>query len=182
MSKRLYLAVTIVLLSLISCAQVKRDELKTEDVKVEEIKARAEEISNSFIRGDYQKFVDLTYPKLVELMGGREKMISSVEQQMQQMKAQGIDFASTSVDAPREVVPAGPQLFAIVPYSLKMKTPEGVITQQSYLLAISNRDSLKWTFIDVTDLNEAQLKAVVPGAVGKVAFPKKQPPVFERNP
>jgi hypothetical protein len=182
MSVRFYLSIAILIFSFTSCAQVKRGELKAEDVKVEEIKARAEEASNAFIKGDYQKFVDLTYPKLVELMGGREKMISLTEGQMREMKAQGVEFMSTTVDVPREVVPAGPQVFSIVPYTLKMKTPEGVITQQSYLLAISNSDSIKWTFIDVTGLNDAQLKAVVPGAVGRVTFPAKQPPVFERNP
>jgi hypothetical protein len=161
---------------------VRHGEIKTEGLKVEEIKAKAEESSSSFISGDYQKMVDLTYPKVVELMGGREKMISSVEQQMKEMKAQGVEFTSTSVEVPKEVVAADSQFFAIVPYTLKMKTSEGILTQQSYLLAISNKDSIKWTFIDVTGVDEAQLKTIVPGVIGRLTFPKKQPPVFERKP
>jgi type III secretory pathway component EscV len=182
MSKKIHFAVTVILLSLISCAQVRHEEIKTEALNVEEIKAKAEESSRSFISGDYQKMVDLTYPKLVELMGGRAKMISSVEQQMKEMKAQGVEFTSTDVEVPKEVVSTDSQLFAIVPYTLKMKTAEGIITQQSYLLAISNKDSIKWTFIDVTGIDEAQLKILVPSVIGRLTFPKKQPPVFERNP
>jgi type III secretory pathway component EscV len=182
MSEKIPFVAVIVLLSLISCAQVKQGERKTEGPKVEEIKAKAEETLNSFLVGDHQKYIDLTYPKLVELMGGREKMISSVEQQMKEMKAQGFEPISTSVDVPKEIVQADSQNFAIVPYTLKLKTPQGIVTQQSYMLAISNKDNVKWTFIDVTDLNESQLKAVVPSAVGKLTFPKKQMPVIERNP
>ena len=182
MSKKIYFVVTIILLSLISCAQVKQEEIKTEDPKLKEIKARAEESMNSFASGDYQKVADLTYPKVVEMMGGREKMISSVEQQMKAMKAQGAEFISASVGVPQEVVASDSQLFALVPYTLKLKLPKGVATQQSYLLAISNKDDVKWTFIDVTDFDEPLLKTVVPGVIGKLTFPKKQPPVLERNP
>ena len=179
MHKKICLVVGIILLSSISCAQVKNEVIKPEEIKVEEIKAKAEETTNAFINGDYQKFLDLTYPKLVELMGGRAKMISSVEQQMKEMKAQGVEFTSASFGVPKEIVPAGSQLFAIVPYTLKLKTSGGVLTQQSYLLAISDKDNIKWTFIDVTNLDESKLKMVVPGAIGKITFPKKQPPVIE---
>jgi type III secretory pathway component EscV len=179
MSKKIYVVVTIILLSLIACGQVKQEEIKTEDPKLNEIKTRAEESMNAFVSGDYQKVTDLTYPKVVEMMGGKEKMISAVEQQMKAMKAQGVELNSVSVGVPKEVVEADSQLFAIVPYALKLKTPKGVLNQQSYLLAISNKDNVKWTFIDVTDLDEGQLKTVVPGVIGKLTFPKKQPPVLE---
>lgn len=109
-------------------------------------------------------------------------MISSVEQQVKEMKAQGVEFTSMSVEVPKEVVEADSQPFAIVPYNLKMKTAEATITQQSYLLGISNKDNIKWTFIDVTSVDEAQLKTIVPSVIGRLTFPKKQPPVIERNP
>jgi hypothetical protein len=179
MYKKIHFVVAVILFFLISCSQVKREEIKPEKIDVKEIKARAEETSNAFVSGDHQKVVDLTYPKLMEIMGGRAKMISFVEQQMKELKTQGFEFVSSSVDDPREVVASDSQFFSIVPYTLKMKTPRGVMTQQSYLLAISNKDTIKWSFIDVTGLEESQVKMVVPDALGKVTFPKKQPPVFE---
>jgi hypothetical protein len=182
MDKRICLVVSLILLSSISCTQTRREDVKVEEIKVEEIKARAEESMNAFSSGDYQKMIDLTYPKLVELMGGREKMVSTMEQQMKGMKEQGAEVISTSIGVPQEVVPVESQFFSIVPYTLRIKIPNGVLNQQSYLLAISNKDSIKWTFIDVTQINESQLKMVVPSAVGKVTFPEKQPPVFEENP
>jgi hypothetical protein len=182
MPKKIHFIACLILLSLVSCSKVKQGEVITEGAKVQEVKARAEETLNSFLTGDHQKQIDLTYPKLVELMGGREKMISTVVEQMAGMKAQGFEPISTSVDVPKEIVSGDSQLFAIVPYILKMKTPKGVLTQQSYMLAISDKDSVKWTFIDITSLDETQLKTVVPGVVGKLTFPQKQQPVLEQNP
>ena len=89
MSKTVCLVGSIILLFSISCAKTDRPGLG-----IEEIKARAEESSNACLKGDYQKCVDLTYPKLVELMGGRTKMISVMEQQWKEIKAQGFEFTS----------------------------------------------------------------------------------------
>jgi hypothetical protein len=162
--------------------EMEDEALKAVEIKVEEIKAQAEATNNALLRGDYQKFVDLTYPKLVQQMDGRTRMISSTKQKMEELKAQGVEINFTSFDVPQEVVPIESQLFAIVPYTLKMKSLEGVLTQQSYLLAISDKDSIKWTFIDVTNIDEAKLKLIVPSAIGRLPFAKKQPPVFEKNP
>ncbi len=182
MHKRISLVAGLILLSSISCAQMMREEIKVEEIKVEEIKTRAEESLNAFISGDYQKLADLTYPKLVELMGGKAKMVAVTEGQVKEMKDHGAEIISTSISVPQEVVPIGSQFFAIVPYTLKVKTPEGVLTQQSYLLAISNKDSIKWTFLDVSQINESQLKILLPSVIGKLTLPEKQPPVFEENP
>lgn len=182
MHKKICFIVSLILLFSISCTQTKREEIRVEEIKVEEIKARAEESFNAFRTGDYEKLADLTYPKLVELMGGKAKMVSLTGQQMKAMKDQGIEFISTSIGAPQEVVPIDSQFFVVVPYTLKVKSPEGVLTQQSYLLAISNRDNIKWTFLDVTQINESQLKLLLPNAIGKLKLPEKQQPVFEENP
>jgi hypothetical protein len=182
MHKKICIIVSLILLSSLSCTQAKREEVKAEEIKVEEIRAKAEESLNAFIGGDYQKLADLTYPKLVELMGGKAKMIAVSEQQMKAMKAQGVEIDSVSISVPKEVVPIESQYFAFVPYTLKMKTPKGVLTQQSHMLAISNKDNLNWTFLDVTQVNESQLKTLVPNVVGKLTFPEKQQPVFEQNP
>lgn len=179
MNKKICLVVGLILLSSISCTQTKRAEIKVEDVKIEEVKTKAEESLNAFSGGDYQKLADTSYPKLVELMGGKEKMASLVEQQMKEMNKQGIEIISATVGTPKEVVPIDSQFFVVVPYTLKLKTPKGALTQQSYLLAISNRDSIGWKFIDVTQIDESQLKVLIPNAVGKLTLPEKQPPVLE---
>jgi hypothetical protein len=74
MRKKICLAVSLILLSSISCARVKREEIKAGEINVEEIKAKAEEAQTALASGDYQKLVDLTYPVLVKQMGGRAKM------------------------------------------------------------------------------------------------------------
>jgi hypothetical protein len=38
------------------------------------VKSKVEEINQALIKGEYDKVVDLTLPKLVEKLGGRDKM------------------------------------------------------------------------------------------------------------
>jgi len=52
--------------------------------------AQAQEMSDAFARKDYQRFVDLTYPKVIEMAGGRDKMLSSMTQQIKEMEADGV--------------------------------------------------------------------------------------------
>lgn len=172
MFKPIFLTLWILILSSASNAQT----------DLEELRIKAEETSNAFFTGNLNKFVDLTYPKVVELMGGRAKMISLIENGLREMKAQGFEMSAASFESPKEVVAVGSQLFAIVPYTLKMKAPGGILTQQSYMLGISNSGVTKWTFIDATNVDEAKLKIVLPGAVGRLTLPKKQPPVFQQTP
>ncbi len=51
---------------------------RADDEAKSAVKKKAQEVGESVIKGDYSKVVDLTYPKLVELMGGRDKMIDSM--------------------------------------------------------------------------------------------------------
>lgn len=172
MNKKICLAISILLLSSVSFAQT----------ELERVKARAEENVTALVSGNYPKFVDTTYPKLVEMLGGRAKMISSLEKQMGEMKAQGFEILSADVESPKEVVAVGQQDFVIIPYMLKLKAPGGVFKQQSYMLGISDKGKSQWTLVDVTNIDEAMLKILLPETVGKLTFPKKQPPVFERTP
>ena len=39
------------------------------------VKQKAAEINDALLKEDFGKFADLTHPKVVELMGGRQKMM-----------------------------------------------------------------------------------------------------------
>src|SRR5437879_3280163 len=51
---------------------------------------QAKEVSDALARKDYTRFMDLTYGKVIELLGGREKMIAMMGQQLKEMEAEGV--------------------------------------------------------------------------------------------
>lgn len=148
---------------------------------LEELRLRATENGDAIIRGDFNRVVDLTYPKLVELIGGRERMVSLLEKGRREMKAQGNEYISVSIHQPQELVTIGIRTFAIVPFSLKLKASGGTLVQEAFLIGISGDKGHAWTFIDGTNLDEEKLKALLPDAAGKIRLPEKQAPVFQKN-
>src|SRR5690242_6235956 len=70
------------------------------------VKRKVEELNKATIDGDFAKIADLTHPKVVKLMGGREKMISVLESGIKDMKSKGYAFRSAKVDAPSDLVAA----------------------------------------------------------------------------
>ena len=39
---------------------------------------QAKEMNDAFARKDYERFADLTYPKIVEMAGGRDQMLKAI--------------------------------------------------------------------------------------------------------
>jgi hypothetical protein len=153
---------------------------QSEDLK--EVKALAEESGRAFLAGDFAKLADLTYPKVVQMMGGKANMVSFLEAGQKQMQSEGFEIVSYTVGEPEKVVRAGTKLLVVVPTVLKAKVREGVLTQPSYLLGVSDARRKKWTFIDGSSLDASKLRTVLPEAAGRVALPKKQEPTLERTP
>ena len=151
------------------------------DAQITLIKAKAEETSNALVQGDYGKMADLTHPKLVEQVGGRAKMISMIELGMKEMKAQGIEFKSATVEAPSAVVKEGGHLFSVVPFTLKMSVPGGAMSQKSYLIASSADGGKQWHFVDGSGVDDEKLKLMYGSVPLKLKLPAKVPPVIERT-
>src|SRR4030095_9463620 len=91
----------------------------------EAIKRQAQELSDAMIKGDYNKAADLTYPKLVELMGGRAQLISQTEKAFKDMEAQQVKLVSNVVGEPHDIVEVKNEVYAIVPAAMRMKVPNG---------------------------------------------------------
>ena len=95
------------------------------------IKGKVEEINNALLKEDFGMVVDLTHPKLVALMGGRQKMISVMEAGTKEMKSKGFEFHSAKVEDPSEPVKSGSDLFVVVPFELEMKVPGGKLRAEN---------------------------------------------------
>lgn len=146
------------------------------------IKAAAEISSRAFMSGDLAKLLDLTHPKLIELGGGREKMLAAIEEQLTEMRDEGIKIVSHTVGEPEPSVRAGSKLVAIVPVELRMESSEDIIGQKSFWLAVSEDEGKTWKFLSGGSLSEDILKLLLPEAVGKIKLPAKALPSMKRKP
>jgi hypothetical protein len=143
------------------------------------VRQKAIEISQALVAGDFATVVQLTYPKVVEMTGGSDKMIALLQTGMQKMKGNGVEITSVKVGTPSEFHTAGADLFAIVPTAIELKVPGGKLTQKSFVVGISADAGETWLFADGNGLSADQVKTVFPNFPDSLPLPAPQPAAFK---
>jgi hypothetical protein len=135
------------------------------------LQAQAEESSRAFIEGDYGRLADYTYPKLLELIGGREKLVEVVRKGVEEMKAEGFVPLSSVPSAAVQVLRAGRLTYAVLPLKFKMRAPDQVLVSDSFMIAVSDDGGKNWKFLSGANVDEARLKVLLPDAAGRLKLP-----------
>jgi hypothetical protein len=147
----------------------------------EAIQKTAQACADALLKGDYPAFVQFTHPKIIEMAGGRDKMIALIKSGMDALKGEGITINAYKIEPPAQTIPAGDDLTAIVPTVLQMSSPTQKITQKSYLLAVSSDNGKHWTFVDGAGIDDNMIKSIIPNPPKELKLPDKQQPVIEKK-
>jgi len=142
------------------------------------IKQQAESTANAILSDDYETLIRFTHPRVIELVGGREKMISLIKKGKVEMSQQGISFDKVIIGTPSKTVIAGDEIHCLVPQTIFMKVPKGKMKSHSHLLAISRDGGENWYFIDTVKLDKDNIKNVLPNYNFDLKLPAKKEPVF----
>ena len=171
---------SITLIAVVVCAQLPSAEPQTD-----QIRKLAAENSAALTSGNYARLVDLTYPKVVEMIGGRDKMIETLRRGTEDMKAHGSAILGAEVSEPKEVVTAGDKQFAIVPMTTRVQVPDGILRSKGFLIAVSADRGKTWTFIDGAGFvrepgkEREKLAQVLPDFPAQLSLPAREQPVLE---
>lgn len=138
------------------------------------LKKQAEELGQATVGGDFAKVLDLTYPTIVEQAGGKDKMIASMKIDVAQMKYEGFDLEAMTVGEIKQIATIENQIFALVPITMKIKSPSGKMLGESSIVGISNDNGANWKFINGID--QAGFKKAFPKAAEKIRIPEEQTP------
>ena len=142
------------------------------------IKKQAELTANALVNDDYETLIKFTYPKVIELVGGRDKMISLIKKGKIEMGQQGISFDKVIIGKPSKTVIAGDEIHCLVPQTVYMKVPKGKLKSETQLLAVSRDNGSNWFFIDAVSLNKDNIKRVLPNYNFDLVLPTKSEPIF----
>ena len=174
MTRHRFAACLVVGLCAASAAQADDAEIK------KTAKAKAEECQNALIKGDYEKFADLSHAKVVEAGGGRKKMVESMAAEMKKLKEQGTEFKSVKMSDPSDPVAAGKVLYICVPFTLEIATRNARVAVKSAFLGISEDGGKSWVFVDAIAGRDS-LKRSFPDLPDKLVIPKKEPPTIIKD-
>lgn len=140
------------------------------------LNARANELSNALEGKDYTKVIDLTYPKVIEYAGGREKLLAAMTNELKTMEAEGVQIISSKPSPPSQFLHDGNGVYAVVPMTSKFKAQDGIFQVEGSLIAVSTDAGQSWTFIDATGKDQSELKKLLPN-FEKLKVPPEKPPV-----
>ena len=142
------------------------------------IKDQAELTAKALMHDDYETLLKFTYPKVMEMVGGPERMISLIRNGKVEMKKRGIGFESVTIGEPSKVVIGGKEMLCLIPQTIFMKAPDGKIRKDSYLLGVSQDNGNHWFFIDTVNLTMENVRLVVPDYNSDLKIPAKKQPEF----
>ena len=144
---------------------------------------QADQLAEAILVGDYEKAADLTYPKLVELIGGRAKFIAGLERSMKEIQSDTFRAISTVAGDAIDVIEVGSDVYAIIPTTMKFKVPEGVLVAQAAMIGFSNDRGENWTFVDAgKGMSLPHKKMLFPAIADRLKLPEEKRPVLERTP
>lgn len=139
--------------------------------------AQAQEVNDAFRRRDFGRMLDLTYPKVIEAAGGRDKMVASLAKGMKEMEAEGVTVLSSTAGAPTQIVHASEWIYAVVPTTLRVKAQTGTFKTESSMIGISSDHGANWTFIDAGGKDHKQLLSMLPAPADALKLPAEKEPV-----
>ena len=145
------------------------------------IQEQGEKMAKSLIENDFNSFSNYTHPKIIEMIGGKEQLVKTLEKGMKEMRSEGIEFISITIGNPSQIYKIESELQCTVPQSIEMKVPDGRIVANSTLIAISNDNGKNWYFIDTEKKDIQTLKKIVPNLSEKLVIPPAKKPLFYNN-
>jgi hypothetical protein len=141
------------------------------------VRAKAQEVCDAVVKQEYAKVVDLTYPKAIEGLGGKDKAIELIKTTMKHLKDMGLTITKATVGIPSVYQDEGKNRFTIIPTTTEIKTRDGRMILQSYLVGISEDKGGTWKFVDGGGLADpATRDKILPKLPDKLELPKPQPP------
>jgi hypothetical protein len=138
--------------------------------------AQAKQLEDALGRKDYGKVIDLTYPKVIEFAGGREKMLAETTREVESMEAEGVKILSSTCGSPSQFVTDAGGIYAVIPVISKVKATDGIFQTEGCLIGISTDGGQNWTFVDATGKDQTELKKVLP-IFEKLNLPPEKAPV-----
>ncbi len=127
---------------------------------LEAAQERASAFAKAFQADNHAALAELTYPKLAEKIGSKNRLAAAWKKKTTAYRHQGLRLEKFEVEPPTQIVKAGPDWLAVVRTKLSFQSVEGTASLKSYLLAVTRDQGKSWHIIDGAD---AEAVKSVPG-------------------
>jgi hypothetical protein len=139
----------------------------------------AERMTQATLREDHATIAELTHPRVVSELGGKERFIERVAAITADMKSSGYAITGVRLSRPADLMEDEGIFYAIVPYDLSMTGPDGMKGEsQSFFVGVSLDGGDSWKFVDGAAIagDREKLKIVMKRFPDRLVLPPVQEP------
>jgi hypothetical protein len=133
---------------------------------------QANKMANAVVKGDYVTLLKYTHPKVITMMGGKEKANMILKQGMEKLKTSGATLEKTTIGKSQQIIVSKSNIQGLVPQTTDITVMGTKIHSVSYLFCITYNGGKDWYFLDTGNLNEAKLRQMIPEMNAKLVIPK----------
>jgi hypothetical protein len=144
-----------------------------DDPLAETVKAEVDKMMTATADGRYEVVIDMTHPKALEEMGGREKALEVIGVAMDQLKGKGVRFKVTEVGKPTVVKGDGGH-YAVAPYTMEVTAPGKKATSRTAVVGVSVDGGKTWKFVNTDTKGEAEIRKILPDLPRDLKIPKQE--------
>ncbi|MFT4534477.1 MAG: hypothetical protein ACI9P5_001837 [Saprospiraceae bacterium] len=141
----------------------------------------ARRFNAAFLKGDLDKYIDMTIPSVIEIAGGKEVMVANAKASFEMTTKSGLTFESIEPLKPSKFMFADKDLQSILPQIIITKVGETKISQKVYFLASSSDEGKTWTFLNLEPYDTVSIKTYVPSYTGDIEIPTADQPEVIKN-
>jgi hypothetical protein len=117
--------------------------------------------------------MELTYPTLIQMAGGKENFVKALAQEAKQEEAQGLQVLSSTPTDVTQFLKVSGSLYAVMPTTQRMKMRGELFESYGCMVGISRDGGEHWTFVDP---GSRGLKDLFPNVADKLNLcPAKRP-------
>jgi len=144
--------------------------------QVELLLQDAKKFNKAFLEADFETYIDMTIPSVIEVAGGRDIMLTNAKESYEMTTKSGLKYESVEPLKPSKFMFAGRDLQSILPQTILTKIGETMISQKVYFLASSSDEGKTWTFLNLEPYDTASIKTFVPEYTGDIEIPEAEQP------
>jgi hypothetical protein len=146
----------------------------------EVVKVEVKKMIEATAAGNYDVVLELTHPRVVEELGGKEKAGQAIKKALEGIKARGVQFEVKEINEPT-VVKRGASYFAVAPYTMVMTGSGKKATSKTALVGVSIDEGKTWKFLNVDAGGEDKIRQTLPDLPRELRVPRQEQKI-EENP
>lgn len=142
---------------------------------------QATKMATLLLKKDYKGFSAYTYPSIVKMMGGLDKMAAYMQKNFKGMEAEGFTIDTVTIKDCSNITHTATQFQCTLTEVIELSYTKGKLIQQSTLIGFSNNKGVSWTFMDTHGAGLVELQKTVKEISNKLVIPEQPKPVVVPN-